>query len=75
MIEGYSLKDKEKLLQSMVQTILAKGIVIQDVERGLIDFPSWKEEREILLCYELADGEKIGFWHELDGGYAGRQEI
>jgi hypothetical protein len=49
-------------------------IVLRDLDRGLIDFPSLREGREIYLCW--IDGEdEIAFWHELEAGYAGRQPL
>ena len=49
-------------------------IVLRDLESGLIDFPSLREGREVYLCW--IDGEdEIGFWHELEAGYAGRQPL
>lgn len=75
-----------KKIESHPQTILAKineliteitdrGIVIQDVARGLIDFPAFVHGEEVFLCYELADGDKIHYYHPLDTGYAGRTPI
>ncbi|MBI3735350.1 DUF2203 family protein [Candidatus Sumerlaeota bacterium] len=74
-VEALSLEDKRALLEGMVKAILEKGIIIQDLHRGLIDFPAWKGGREVLLCYELKDGGRIQFWHDLDAGYAGRQAL
>jgi len=52
----------------------ALDIVLRDLDRGLIDFPSIRDDREVYLCW--IDGEdEIAFWHELDAGYAGRQEL
>jgi hypothetical protein len=52
----------------------ALDIVLRDLDRGLIDFPAIRDGREVYLCW--IDGEDaIGFWHELDAGYAGRQEL
>lgn len=68
-------EEKQTLLRGLVKAILDRGIIIQDVRRGLIDFPAWKDSREVLLCYELDDGEFIRFWHEVDAGYAGRQKL
>ena len=43
-------------------------------DRGLVDFPSLRDGREVYLCWD--DGEPdIGFWHELDAGYPGREEL
>ena len=67
--------DKVELVNGLLASIQKKGIVIQDVRRGLIDFPAWRGEQEVLLCYELSDGDQIGFWHDLEAGYAGRRPI
>jgi len=51
-----------------------REIVLRDLDRGLIDFPALRDGHEVYLCW--IDGEPdIGFWHELDAGYAGRQEL
>jgi hypothetical protein len=52
----------------------AMGVLLKDVERGLIDFPHWREGREVYLCWEYGE-ERIGYWHEIDTGYAGRQPL
>jgi hypothetical protein len=50
------------------------GIVLRDLDSGLIDFPSIRDGQEIYLCW--IDGESdIGFWHDLESGYAGRRPL
>jgi len=51
------------------------GIELKDYTRGLIDFPSMRGERIILLCWQLGEGDEIGWWHETDAGFAGRQPL
>ena len=54
--------------------LLGLGIVIKDMQQGLIDFYSTFQGRDIHLCWRM--GEKdISFWHEIDEGFAGRQSI
>lgn len=43
-------------------------------EHGLVDFPAFIDEREVLLCWR-SDEEDIQFYHSLDEGYAGRKPI
>ena len=50
------------------------GLVVRDIDRGLIDFPAILEGHEVYLCWEL-DEKTIGFWHELESGYGGRQPL
>lgn len=61
-------------IQKIVEAIGAKGIEIKDLQRGLIDFPHWREGEEVYLCW-LADEEDITFWHTLDGGFSGRTPL
>jgi hypothetical protein len=50
------------------------GLVVRDIERGLIDFPAILEGREVYLCWELGEDE-VAFWHELEGGFGGREPL
>ncbi|HEU4990166.1 MAG TPA: DUF2203 domain-containing protein [Gemmatimonadaceae bacterium] len=50
------------------------GIELKDPRLGLVDFPSELNGRRILLCWRLGEPE-VQFWHEVDGGYAGRQPL
>lgn len=50
------------------------GIVLRDLDRGLVDFPAVREGREVYLCWEAGE-ERVAFWHELDTGFAGRQSL
>lgn len=61
-------------IQSLLQRIESLGILVKNIERGLIDFPYWKEGREVCLCWEFGE-TRIGYWHEVEAGYAGRQSI
>ena len=67
------IQDFEQL-DALVHSILELGILIKDINIGLLDFPALREGREVYLCWQLGEGE-IAFWHEVDSGYAGRQPI
>jgi hypothetical protein len=51
------------------------GVQLKDYERGLLDFPSMREGRVVLLCWQLGEGDRIEWWHDLETGFAGRQPI
>jgi hypothetical protein len=53
----------------------ALGVQLKDYERGLLDFPSMREGRVVLLCWQLGEGDRIEWWHDLETGFAGRQPI
>jgi hypothetical protein len=50
------------------------GVLIKDFDRGLVDFPSVLDDREVLLCWELEEAD-IEFFHDVDVGYAGRERL
>ena len=52
-----------------------EGVQLKDYSRGLIDFPSLREGRVVLLCWELGEPEIIEWWHEVEAGFAGRQPL
>ena len=51
------------------------GIEVKDHTRGLIDFPSMRGDRIVLLCWQLGEGDEVEWWHETDAGFAGRQPL
>jgi hypothetical protein len=55
--------------------LTAVGIQLKDYDRGLIDFPSLRNGRIVLLCWQLGEPDEIGWWHETEAGFAGRQRV
>ncbi len=51
------------------------GVELKDYEAGLIDFPSMRNDRVVLLCWKLGEAPEIEWWHEVEAGFAGRQRI
>jgi len=61
-------------LREVAREFSQREIQIKDLERGLIDFPSLRGDREVLLCWEEGEAD-IEFWHDLETGFAGRQPL
>ncbi|MBV9110644.1 MAG: DUF2203 domain-containing protein [Gemmatimonadetes bacterium] len=61
-------------LQRALGELQAMEIVLRDLERGLVDFPALRDGREVYLCWEQGEVE-IGFWHDTESGYGGRQPL
>jgi hypothetical protein len=60
--------------QTVLREFARRQIQLQDLDRGLVDFPAIVGGREVFLCWE--EGEKeVEYWHELDAGYAGREPL
>ncbi len=49
-------------------------VVVRDLERGLIDFPSLIGGEEVYLCWLLGEAS-VGHWHAVEGGFAGREPL
>ena len=62
-----------ELRESMLE-LRDREIVLRDLDRGLVDFPSLRDDREIYLCWEEGEPE-IAFWHEPDAGFGGRRPL
>ena len=61
-------------LHAALHALSRRGIQIKDIERGLVDFPSIRDGREVFLCWELEEDD-IEFWHDLEAGFAGRERL
>ena len=51
------------------------GIQLKDYSHGLIDFPSMRDGRVVLLCWKADEGDNIEWWHDVEAGFAGRQPL
>jgi hypothetical protein len=61
-------------LRDSMAELRALEVVLRDLDRGLLDFPSLRDGREVYLCWQ--DGEDaIEYWHEPEAGFAGRQPL
>jgi hypothetical protein len=76
-VGGESVNTQVKTLAAcklILNEFREREIQIKDFSRGLVDFPSLRDGREIFLCWEK-DEDDIEFWHDLDCGFAGREKI
>jgi hypothetical protein len=61
-------------LDSLVRHIQSLGVIVKDLNTGLLDFPALRDGREVYLCWRYGEAE-IAFWHETDAGFSGRQPL
>jgi len=61
-------------LSDLVDEVHAVGVELKDFEKGMIDFPSWRDGREVLLCWQAGEDE-VTHWHEVDGGVSERKPV
>ncbi|MCO4764264.1 MAG: DUF2203 domain-containing protein [Myxococcales bacterium] len=60
-------------IQQMLHEIAMFGIEVKSAE-GLIDFRSRLDGRTVYLCWKWGE-ENIAWYHDVQGGYAGRKPI
>lgn len=61
-------------LHSYLDELIDIGCELKDIQIGLIDFIGMHQGREICLCWKLGE-ERIGYFHEINAGFAGRIPI
>ena len=49
-------------------------IVVRDLERGIIDFPSLLGGEEVYLCWVVGE-VTVGHWHAVESGFGGRRPL
>jgi hypothetical protein len=57
-----------------VEELQSLGLLVKDLDEGLVDFPSRIGDEEVLLCWRLGE-PVVAFWHGLDDGFAGRKPL
>jgi hypothetical protein len=61
--------------RAAMSALTDQGIVVRDLERGLIDFPARSPSgRPYWLCWLHGEPE-VGFWHWPEDGFAGRRPL
>jgi hypothetical protein len=69
--EANALLDSVHRLNARLHAIVDLGVQVKDLDRGLVDFPAWREDREVFLCWHLGERE-VAYWHDLESGFSGR---
>ena len=79
--EHGELQGKKTALESLVneynerlEAFQTLGVVMKDLNHGIVDFYGLKDGRLIFLCWRM--GEKaVCFWHEINAGMVGRRPV
>ena len=73
--EGVAYAAILTVLTTQLTELEALGVQLKDFERGLVDFPSLRDGRVVLLCWQLGEGDELEWWHDVDAGFAGRTPL
>jgi hypothetical protein len=73
-----SLRHEVERAQAEVMAALegldAIGVLVKDVDAGLVDFPSVRDGNEVFLCWQLGEDE-LAWWHTIEDGFRGRRPL
>jgi hypothetical protein len=64
----------EAELARAADAVHALGVLVKDLDTGLVDFPSLRDGEPVLLCWRLGEDE-VGWWHGYEDGLAGRRPL
>jgi hypothetical protein len=72
--EGWGVRQAAEL-QAALDELSAEGILLRDVDNGLVDFPARSASgRPYWLCW-LVDEPEVAWWHWPETGFAGRAPL
>lgn len=69
-----AVEEIEEGVDAVVKSVRADGIEVKDLGSGLVDFYAKRGAEVVFLCWKRGEKE-VGFWHTLQGGFAGRQPM
>lgn len=61
-------------MRSALYELREMEVVLRDLDRGLVDFPSIRGEQEVYLCWQEGEDD-VAFWHEPEAGFDGRRPL
>jgi hypothetical protein len=61
-------------VQRSLQAADELGVLVKDLDIGLIDFLTRYHDRDVCLCWRLGE-DRISFWHSTEDGFRGRRRI
>jgi hypothetical protein len=68
------LERRAAVLAGIVGDLQELGVLVKDLDTGLVDFPALRDGRQVLLCWQLGEAS-VAFWHGPEDGFAGRRPL
>ena len=76
-----SIGERQRVLDGLLEEfsriareVDASGIILRDLDLGLVDFPARLRGTPIFLCWKSGEHD-VAFWHGTTDGYAGRKSV
>ena len=61
-------------LMALLQHLESLGVVVRDLDAGLVDIPTVRDGKPAWLCWRLSDPE-LGWWHTTSEGFTSRRPL
>jgi hypothetical protein len=61
-------------VRALLEHLESLGVVVRDLDTGLVDLPTIREGEPAWLCWRLDDPD-LGWWHSTREGYASRRPL
>jgi len=68
------MEREAEAVAAAVEELNRLGVLVKDLDRGLVDFPALRQGEEVLLCWQVGEDE-VAFWHGVEEGFAGRKPL
>jgi hypothetical protein len=69
-----STADLRAGVRGLLEHLETLGVVVRDLDEGLVDFPTVRDGEPAWLCWRLSDPE-LGYWHTTREGFASRRPL
>jgi hypothetical protein len=61
-------------VRDLLDHLESLGVVVRDLDAGLVDIPTLRDGEQAWLCWRLADPD-LGFWHTTREGFSSRRPL
>jgi hypothetical protein len=77
-LERKALEEEARFLKGSLEADLQYlgrlGVLLKDLERGILDFPARLQGQVVYLCWQEGEPEVL-YWHPLAEGFAARRPL
>jgi hypothetical protein len=67
-------QDAERELGAVIAELTDAGVIVRDLDAGLVDFPSLRDGEPVFLCWQLGEDD-VAWWHGPEDGFGGRKPL
>ena len=68
------LEELKEEFYNHILEIRSMGCQVKDISDGLVDFPSMRDDKVVLLCWKLGESS-VRYWHDMESGFTHRRHI